>query len=216
VPRRWAPPALATTLVLLAVGTGLSAVDLVSLGTALLIAGGLGLGLGLLDRRPELAFVGATVLVAGVEAHLAAAHVGLVEAYVAPVAILLLALGRFAGGSSWVTDGPAIGLLGGAALLERFLGGGGGHAVLAGAAGVAAVAAGGAQRRSAPLLLGTGILAVLTVTETLAWTAGVPTWAWLAAAGSALLAVGIGLERAGTSPVEAGQRVVDVLTTRFS
>jgi hypothetical protein len=44
----------------------------------------------------------------------------------------------------------------------------------------------------------------------------VPTWAWLGVAGSALLAAGIALERAGTSPVEAGQRVVDVLSTRFS
>jgi len=132
------------------------------------------------------------------------------------VAALLLALGWFAGGSSWVTDGPGVGLLGGAALLERLTGGGGGHAVLAGAVGVAAVAAGGWGRRSAPLLLGTGVLAVVTVTETLAWTAGVPTWAWLAAAGSVLLAAGIVLERAGTSPVEAGQRVVDVLATRFS
>ena len=40
--------------------------------------------------------------------------------------------------------------------------------------------------------------------------------AWLALAGSVLLAVGVGLERAGTSPLEAGQRVVDVLTTDFS
>jgi hypothetical protein len=216
LPRRWAPPAVATALVLLAVGTALSAVSLASFGTALLIAGGLALGGGLLERHTDVAFVGATLLAAGVEAHLAAGQVGLVEAYVAPVAALLLALGWFTGGSSWVTDAPAVGLLGGAALLERLSGGGGGHAVLAGAVGVAAVAAGGWARRSAPLLLGTAVLAVLTVTETLAWTAGVPTWAWLAAAGTVLLGVGIALERAGTSPVEAGQRVVDVLTTRFS
>ncbi|MCI3949558.1 MAG: hypothetical protein K0R11_1492, partial [Acidimicrobiales bacterium] len=216
VTRRWAPPALATALVLLAIGTAVSVVDPAALGTALLIGGGLTLGGGLLERRAEVALVGGALLTAGVEAHLVAAEVGLVEAYVAPVAVLLLVLGRWAGGSSWVTDAPAVGLLGGTALLERLLGGGGGHAVLAGAVGVLAVAAGGWGRRSAPLLLGTGVLAVLTVTETLAWTAGVPTWAWLGVAGSALLAAGIGLERAGTSPVEAGQRVVDVLSTRFS
>jgi hypothetical protein len=191
-------------------------VDLSSLGTALLIGGGLALGGGLLERRPDVALVGATLLTVGVEAHLASAGVGALEAYVAPVAALLLALGWRAGGGSWVTDAPAVGLLGGAALLERLAGGGGGHAVVAGAVGVAAVAAGGWGRRQAPLLLGTGILAVLTVTETLAWTAGVPTWAWLALAGTALLGIGIALERAGTSPAEAGQRVVDVLTTRFS
>jgi hypothetical protein len=216
VPRRWAPPALATALVLLAVGTSLAAIDLGSLGTALLIGGGLILGGGLLERRSAVAATGAALLVAGIEAHLAAGHVGLVEAYLAPVAALLLVLGHWARGSSWVSDAPAVGLLGGAALLERLLGGGGEHAVLAGAVGVLAVAAGGWGRRSAPLLLGTGVLALLTVTETLAWTAGVPTWAWLAVAGSLLLAAGVGLERAGTSPLEAGQRVVDVLSTRFS
>jgi hypothetical protein len=216
VGRRWSPPAVATAFVLLAVGTALSAAELATFGTALLVGGGLALGGGLLERRPAVALVGATLLAAGVEAHLAAAEVGLTEAYVAPVAALLLTLGWFTGGSSWVTDAPAVGLLGGAALLERLIGGGGGHAVLAGAVGVLAVAAGGSGRRAAPLLLGTGLLAVLTVTETLAWTAGVPTWAWLAVAGSVLLGAGIALERAGTSPVEAGHRVVDVLSTRFS
>jgi len=216
VTRRWAGPPLATAIVLLAVGTSLTVVDLSSLGTALLIGGGLALGGGLLERRPDVALVGATLLTVGVEAHLASAEVGVLEAYVAPVAALMLALGWRSGGGSWVTDAPAVGLLGGAALLERLTGGGGEHAVVAGAVGVAAVAAGGWGRRQAPLLLGTGILAVLTVTETLAWTAGVPTWAWLAVAGTALLGVGVALERAGTSPAEAGQRVVDVLTTRFS
>ena len=216
VDRRWSPPAVATAVVLLAIGTALSATELAAFGTALLVAGGLALGGGLLERRPAVALVGAGLLAAGVEAHLAAAEVGLTEAYVAPVAVLLLALGWSAHGSSWVTDAPAVGLLGGAALLERLVGGGGEHAVIAGAVGVVAVVAGGVGRRAAPLLLGTAILAVLTVTETLAWTAGVPTWAWLAVAGSALLGAGIALERAGTSPVEAGQRVVDVLTTRFS
>ena len=216
VDRRWSPPAAATALVLVAIGTALSAIELAAFGTALLIGGGLALGGGLLDRRPAVALVGGGLLAVGVEAHLAAAEVGLTEAYVAPVAALLLALGWSARGSSWVTDAPAVGLLGGVALLERLMGGGGEHAVLAGAVGVVAVAAGGAGRRAAPLLLGTGILAVLTVTETLAWTAGVPTWAWLAAAGTVLLGAGIALERAGTSPVEAGQRVVDVLSTRFS
>jgi hypothetical protein len=216
VNRRWSPPAVATAIVLLAVGTALSAAELAAFGTALLIGGGLALGGGLLERRPAVALVGGGLVAAGVEAHLAAAEIGLTEAYLAPVAAVLLALGWSARSSSWVTDAPAVGLLGGVALLERLAGGGGEHAVLAGAVGVVAVAAGGAGRRAAPLLLGTGILGVLTITETLAWTAGVPTWAWLAAAGTALLGAGIALERAGTSPVEAGQRVVDVLTTRFS
>src|SRR5829696_6351003 len=64
---------------------------------------------------------------------------GVLGHYAAPVAALMLALGWRSGGGSWVTDAPAVGLLGGAALLERLTGGGGEHAVVAGAVGVAAV-----------------------------------------------------------------------------
>ncbi len=110
----------------------------------------------------------------------------------------------------------AASVLGISALAERIATGDAGHALVAGTIGVAAVAVGGAQRLLAPLVLGTGILVVLTVTETLAWTAGVPTWAWLATAGALLLGTGVALERAGTSPLEAGQKVADVLATRFS
>ncbi|MGH8975247.1 MAG: SCO7613 C-terminal domain-containing membrane protein, partial [Acidimicrobiia bacterium] len=97
------------------------------------------------------------------------------------------------------------------------LGGGPGwHALVAGIVGVAAVAAGGAWRLAGPLVLGTGLLVAVTLHESLAALAGVPTWAWLATGGGFLLATGIALERSDTSPVEAGRRVVDVLSERFA
>jgi hypothetical protein len=118
--------------------------------------------------------------------------------------------------SSWVAYGPAVALLGGVALAERLGGGAGWHALVAGAVGVTAVAAGGMWRLAGPLVLGTGLLVVVTAHESLTALAGVPTWAWLAAGGSFLLATGVALERSDTSPVEAGRRVVDVLSERFA
>ena len=82
--------------------------------------------------------------------------------------------------------------------------------------GLAAVIAGGRHRLIAPLLVGTGLLIALTVNESLAVTAGVPTWAWLALGGVTLVGVGISMERAETGPLETGRRVVDVVGEQFS
>jgi hypothetical protein len=43
----------------------------------------------------------------------------------------------------------------------------------------------------------------------------VPTWLWLAAGGGALIASAVAMERNDVSPVEAGRRVVDVLSANF-
>jgi hypothetical protein len=148
------------------------------------------------------------------------------EPYVAPAALQLVVLGmqlrRFdraqhgqANVSSWVAFGPAIALLAGAGLAERLAGGEAWHGLVAGAVGVVAVALGGWQRLAGPLLLGTGVLVAVTVIESLSTLAGVPTWAWLAAGGSTLLASGVALERSATSPLEAGRRLVDVVADRF-
>ena len=115
----------------------------------------------------------------------------------------------------WAALSPVLVLLGGAGLVERIDSGGAIHALAAGAVGVAAVAFGGWRRLAGPLFLGTGLVVTVTVLETLHTLAGVPTWAWLAAGGAALLATGVGLERAATSPTEAGRRLVDVVSDRF-
>jgi hypothetical protein len=164
------------------------------------------------------------------------------EPYLAPVAVLLLAAGfharrRAAAGapsplppvygvtaggvaqsgdvSSWVAYAPAVGLLGGGALLERLSGGPAWHALLAGSVGLLAVVAGGAWRLAGPLLLGTTLVVAVTVHETLDVTAGVPTWAWLAVGGAVLLAAGVAMEQRGTGPYETGRRLVDLVRERF-
>ncbi len=79
-----------------------------------------------------------------------------------------------------------------------------------------AVIVGGQRRLIAPLLLGTALLVALTVHESLAVTAGVPTWGWLALGGVTLIGAGIAMERAESTPLETGRRVVDVVAERFS
>jgi hypothetical protein len=78
------------------------------------------------------------------------------------------------------------------------------------------VVVGGQRRLIAPLFLGTGLLAALTIHETVAVTAGVPTWGWLGLGGAVLIAAGLQMERADRGPLETGRRLVDVIGERFS
>ena len=77
-----------------------------------------------------------------------------VSSVVAPVAAHLVVAGwqgrRNRTLSSWTAYGPAVALLGGAALAERLDGGPAWHALVAGAVGVAAVAVGGWRRLAGP------------------------------------------------------------------
>ncbi|HYX44088.1 MAG TPA: hypothetical protein VE760_03525 [Acidimicrobiales bacterium] len=77
------------------------------------------------------------------------------------------------------------------------------------------MAAVGWRRLLAPLLLGTLLVVVLAVHESLSALAGVPTWAWLATAGAVLLCTGVALERSDATPAEVGHRLVDVLSERY-
>ena len=120
------------------------------------------------------------------------------------------------GASSWVAYGPVVTIFGGAALAERMTGGAGWHAIVAGAVGVLAVAAGGYRRLAAPLFLGTALLVILVGYETLAITADLPTWTWLAAGGTTLLAAGVAMERRDLTPLETGKRLVDVVDEKFA
>jgi crotonobetainyl-CoA:carnitine CoA-transferase CaiB-like acyl-CoA transferase len=180
-------------------------------GPALLIVGILVLSTGLLLDETVAAHVGGAVATVGVWITLAAEHVVVSELYVAPVALHLLITGVIlrhrtdaSRPSSWVAYGPAIALLAGCAIAERIAGGPAWHSVLAVAIGVVAVAIGGWKRALAPLLLGTGTLVVVGVREMLDTNAGIPTWAWLATGGVALIAAAIAMERSDVSPVEAG------------
>jgi hypothetical protein len=212
------PATSATALVLAGAGLATAASDPRSLGTVLLLDGVLVLAAGLRIERPELVVLGGLSAVAGTWQHLSLGGVESVDAYALPVAVLLWVVGARlaeAGTTSWVTHGPAIALAGGTALAERLADGGGAHALLAGLVGLVAVIEGGGRRLAAPLLLGTGVLVALTVHETTAVTAGVPTWAWLATGGALLVGAGLTMERHQLGPVETGRRLVDVVNEHF-
>jgi hypothetical protein len=222
----WRPPFFAAAGAGLGLGAVAASGDPATFSSVILIAGGLLAAAGLVSRRALAGHAGGILIALGIGGHLLTAGVAAPEPYVVPLAAQLVVAGAQArrggrGGSrpavsSWVAYGPAIALLGGVAVAERLGGGPGWHALVAGAVGVAAVVAGGAWRLAGPLVLGTGLLVAVTLHESLTALAGVPTWAWLAAGGSFLLVMGVALERSDTSPVEAGRRVVDVLSERFA
>jgi len=221
LPARWRLPLVVAAAASLGAGLVLAAGDPTRLAELLLLTGGLTVGAGVLARHGVIGHVGGMIALAGVALRLGVAGVTASEAFLGPVALHLVVTGwqlrrRADPPSSWVAYGPAVGLLGSAALLERLAGGLAWHSLVAGAVGVAAVAVGGWGRLAGPLFLGTGLVAAVTVLESLTTLAGIPTWGWLAVGGSVLLATGVALERSATSPVEAGRRLVDVVEQRFS
>jgi hypothetical protein len=220
LPGRWAGPAVVSAAVSGGLGLAMSGGSPVAWWTDMLIVGAALAAVGLLTDQRGVALIGGAAMTAGTWGQLAIAHVRASEGYVTPVAALLLAAGlearrRFRT-TSWVTFAPAVALLGGSAVYERLMGGSQWHAALAGAIGVAAVAAGGGWRLAGPLLVGTVLVVVTTVHETLGVTATVPTPVWLAAGGLTLLGAGVAMERHGVGPIESGRRLVDVVTERFS
>jgi hypothetical protein len=220
VDEEWRLPFVVATGTGLAYGLLGASGDPSTFANALLVAGGLVLGAGMATRRSDVGHLGGVLCTVAIALHLQTAGVHDAEPYVAPVSAQLLVAGwsarrRHPATTSWAAYVPAIALLGGVALLERMSGGAGWHALVAGAVGTVAVAAGGWRKLAGPMLVGTGLLVTVTIYESLAALAGVPTWAWLTLGGSILLALGIALERTDTSPAEAGRRVVDVVAERF-
>ena len=225
---RWRVPFLVAAGLGVGAGLVVSSADPQYFGDAVVVTGALMVAGAIATRVEAIAHAGGVLIIVGSWTHLATAGVQVTEAYVLPVAVHLVLAGararslasgagraRLRALSSWVAYGPAIGLLGLSALDERLAGGAGWHALVAGGVGVAAVAAGGWRRLSGPLVLGTALVVTVTLHETLASVASVPTWVWLATGGTVLLGLGVQLERTDTSPVEAGRRVVDVMAERF-
>lgn len=219
LPRRWAPPVTTVAAALAATGTVLAGGEPTTGATALLVLGGL-VGLGaLLWGAPVIVGVGGATTAIGYWWHLDHADVQAVDALVLPVVVALAVAGvlaeRHRSASSWFTITPPLALLGAAALAERVGGGAAVHGLVAGAVGVVAVVVGGRERALGPLVTGTALLAVLTAYETVAVTAGVPTWAWLALGGAVLLGAGLALDRTDTGPVEAGRHLREVVGSTF-
>jgi len=215
----WRWPVLGVVLAAAVSGFTLASTSLPTASTALIVLGGVGLAYSTVFSTPEGFVFSGAAITAGIWGHLAHGQVTALDAYVAPVAVMLVVAGyraRAGRVSSWVAFGPAIVLLGGSALLERFNNGPGIHALVAGAVGVAAVLVGGSKRLISPLVLGTAVLVGLTAHESLGVTREVPTWGWLALGGVVLLAAGVTMERLDTGPLESGRRVVDMVGERFS
>ncbi|MGH9223154.1 MAG: SCO7613 C-terminal domain-containing membrane protein, partial [Acidimicrobiales bacterium] len=218
----WRPPFIAAAATGLAVGLVLAWEDGQALSDTLLLFGGTAIAVGIAVRRHVLGHLGGLLVLAGLFGHLSIAGISASEPYVLPVALQLVVAGwsvrRKAATpvSSWIAYVPAVALAGAAAAIERVQGGPGWHALIAGAIGVLAVAVGGWRRLSGPMVAGTVLLVVVSVRESLSTLAGVPTWAWLGLGGTVLLAVAVILERTDTSPIEAGRRVVEVMSERFS
>ncbi len=219
LPRRWAPPAGAVAAALAATGTVLAVGEPSTGATALLVVGGLLVLAALLWGAPLAAGVGGTTMAVGYWWHLDQAAIDAADALVVPVVAGLGVVGLLAerrrSTSSWFTLTPPLALLGVAALSERVDGGAAVHGVVAGAVGVLAVLVGGRQRALGPLVTGAALLVALTVYETVAVTAGVPTWGWLALGGALLLGAGMALDRADTGPVEAGRHLREVVGATF-
>lgn len=217
--RTWLIPTGVAVALSLIGGLALAQAEPVALAHAVLITGAVGLAGGTVLGRADLQLAAAGVATYGFWMRLGAEHVVAAEPYLVPVvAVLVIAGARgLARGtaSSWVAFGPAIALLGGAAFVERIGGGAGWHAVVAGATGVVAVAVGGERRLAGPLVLGTALLVALVGYESLAITAGLPTWTWLAFGGSTLLGAGVAMERHEVGPLETGRRLVDVVAERY-
>jgi len=170
------------------------------------------------DNRAGMG-VGAVAIVIGSWLQLAVWNVEWLEAYLALPALAALYAGsrwHRSGVSSWIAYAPTIALFGAVAAFDRFDGGSAWHAVIAGGVGVLAVLAGGWYRLVGPLLTGTALVAAVTIYESLGPGSRVPTWGWLALGGAVLLGAAVYMERAETTPLEQGQRVLAVLTTRFS
>lgn len=223
LPPRWAVPATASGAVAATAGMLLGLEDAWAASANLLVVGGALIMAGAIRNDVRWAAAGCGAATVGLWQQLALNDVSWSEAYVAPVALTLGLVGHLLRRpgtppvSSWLTYAPALALVGGAALLERVAGSPSGwHGVIAGVVGVTAVAVGGMWRQAGPLVTGTVLVVAVTAHETLETSPQVPTWAWLATGGAALLGLGLLLERRGTGPVESGRRLVELVNERFS
>ena len=189
-----------------------------TLSTVMMTIGGAGLVAAAIHRSIPAFLAAASLTAVGFWARLDLLDVTWSEPFLAPVAIALVVLGLARATvplNSWWTHGAATALIGGAALLERIAGGHGGHALIAGIVATVAVALGAQFRLIGPLTTGTVLIVAVAAHESLAYTASVPTWAWLALAGSVLIGCALMIERSATSPVETGKRLLDTVKAGY-
>ena len=207
--------ALVTTVL----GLLLALDDVAAFAVALMAASASVLFVAAALRDMLVGVAGYAALAVGVALQLAVWDVTWLEAYLVLPAMAALYVGYHfhrTGVSSWSTFAPTIALLSYVSIADRLGGGSAWHAVIAGAIGVVAIIAGGYRKLAGPLVTGTIVLAIVVGYESLGPAALVPTWAWLAAGGTVLLAAGVAMERSDTSPLERGQQIREVIATQFT
>lgn len=181
---------------------------------ALVAVGLAAVAIGVARRNLVVGHGGGIVATVGIWLLLDLRSIDAVDVWTLPVAVQLVAAGmraRRAGTvSSWAVDVPPLLLVAVPAIGERLAGGSGIHALLAGALAVVAVVYGGAAGRGGPLTSGILVLLTVVAVETVAYAALVPTWAWLAVAGSVLLGAAVLIERKGLSPARAVGKLRDL------
>jgi hypothetical protein len=219
LPQRLELPLGALALTLCIVGLGAASATVVMLAPALMLVGGAVVLFGAATNCPPIIGAGALTVTAGTWMQLAVWDVMWLEAYLALPALAALWAGSIwhrNGLTSWVAYAPTIAIFGLVAAVDRFEGGSAWHAVIAGGVGVLAVLAGGWWRLAGPLITGTALISAVAIFESLGPGSRVPTWGWLALGGAVLLTAAVQMERSETTPLEQGQRVIEVLATRFS
>ncbi len=150
------------------------------------------------DRRTLYGGAAGLLALSAVWAWLAAAEVGVVEAYTAPAAALMLAAGllrwRDAPGRSWLSLGPAVALGIGPTLGLGILDDDTLRVVVAALLCLAAVLTGAVLRLQAPLLIGAAGLVSLGVGQWGGYLVQLPRWITLGAVGVVLMWVGATFE----------------------
>lgn len=132
-----------------------------------------------------------------------------IEMYTIGPALVMLWFGSKAmrsGDSSWIGLTPGVVLFGGSALVERVAEGPGWHGAMAGAVGLAALGLGVERKWSGPTITGGLLLGTVVLIEASAVVPRIPVWMLLAIGGSALLVLGLGLERRAGVGQTAGFR----------
>ena len=192
--------ATAAVLATLDLSAGYLSLALVTLGVVTLVYAGA-------PQRLPFAYLGSLLVSAAVSNVLNNAQVDLVEAYTAPLVVLLAAIGavqwhRNRSLPTLVTAAPALSVALGPSLLVAIHDGDSIRLTVITTLAVAVLLVGLVRRWKAPVTVGTAVLLVVAITQGGPLIGYVPGWLTMAVGAAALLAAGVLWERA----VVAGRR----------
>jgi hypothetical protein len=192
--------ATAAALATVDLSTGYLSLALVTVGVVTLVYAGA-------PQRLPFAYLGSLSITAGISNLLEHAQVDLVEAYTAPLVVLLAGIGavqwhRNHSLPTLVTTAPALSVALGPSLLVAIHDGDPIRLAAVTALAVGVLVVGLARRWKAPVTVGTAVLLVVAITQGGPLIGYVPGWLTMAVGAAALLAAGVLWEKA----VVAGRR----------